>query len=137
MKAAVQLHQFANMRLAVPPLAIGFPLPLPAPGPGFAQPTPQTLGSNPQPVLAGQVLARQRRTEIRIALLRPTEHRSTKLRRISAIRSPPAVPVLQRLGPAPAIPRPHPLRLPITNSSNSAASPSRKLPAFTRPITSA
>src|SRR5258708_4452923 len=70
MKAAVQLHPFANMRLAVPPLAIGFPLPLPAPGPGFAQPTPQTLRSNPHPLLARQLLARPPPTELLRAQVR-------------------------------------------------------------------
>src|SRR6266576_6379196 len=102
------------MRLAFPALAIRFPFPLPVPQPRFPHPPPQTFGSDLQAIVAGQVRARQRRSEIRVTLPHPTEHRLAKLPRVRPIRPPPAVAVLQSSGPAPAIPRPHPLRLPIT-----------------------
>ena len=113
MKAAVQLHQFAEMRLALPSLAIGLAPALSPPQPCFPHPAPQALGSNLEPVVAGQMLTRQRRTKICITLPHPIQHCLAKLPRVSPVRSSPAVPMLQSPRPAPAIPRPYPLGLPI------------------------
>src|SRR5262249_1089612 len=101
MKAPVQLHQFAEVSLPLPPLAIGLALPPPAPQACFPHPTPQALGRNLQPVASGQMLGSQRGTEIRIALSPPSQHRLPKLRRVRPIRPPPAVRMLQSLGPPP------------------------------------
>src|SRR5260370_7455064 len=68
-----------------------------------------------QPVIAAQVLGRQRRPEILIAHLHPFQHRRAKLRGIGPIRSPPAVAVLQCLRASAPIPCPDPLALPIAH----------------------
>src|SRR5262249_2419348 len=114
MKAPVQLHQFAEVSLPLPPLAIGLALPPPAPQACFPHPTPQALGRNLQPAVAAERPRSQRGPKIRIPLSPPTQPRLPNLRRVPPIRPPPAVRMLQSLGPSPAIASPHPLHLPVT-----------------------
>src|SRR5919206_4424621 len=67
-----------------------------------------------EPVVAGQVLARQCRPEIFVAALHLFQHGTSKLRPIGPVRLLAAVPVLQSLGAAPPVSRPNPLGLSIT-----------------------
>src|SRR5207247_9805384 len=66
MKAGIQLHQFAEMRLAHPALAIRLSRSLAAPKSGRFHPAPQGLGGHLQSVFFLQVFRRQRRPEVRI-----------------------------------------------------------------------
>ena len=65
-------------------------------------------------VIAGQMLTSQRRAKILIPGLDLFQYCSSKLRRVSPVRYPPTVAMLQPLRSAHPIPRPHPLALPIT-----------------------
>src|SRR5947199_9228473 len=67
-----------------------------------------------EPVIAGQMLTSQRRAKILIPGLDLFQYCSSKLRRVSPVRYPPTVAMLQRLGSPCPIPRPDPLALPIT-----------------------
>src|SRR5205809_494267 len=113
MKAGIQLHQFAEMRLAHPALAIRLSRSLAAPKSGRFHPAPQGLGGHLQSVFFLQVFRRQRRPEVRITPAYLNEHRLAKLLGVSSVRDPPAVAMLQGFRAPTAIPRPHPLGLPI------------------------
>src|SRR2546422_7542228 len=79
MKAGIQLHQFAEMRLAHPALAIRLSRSLAAPKSGRFHPAPQGLGGHLQSVFFLQVFRRQRRPEVRITPAYLNEHRLAKL----------------------------------------------------------
>src|SRR6266496_1992920 len=113
MKAGIQLHQFAEMRLAHPALAIRLSRSLAAPKSGRFHPAPQGLGGHLQSVFFLQVFRRQRRPEVRITPAYLNEHRLAKLLGVSSVGDSPAVAMLQRFRTPTAIARPHPLGLPI------------------------
>ena len=102
------------MRLGFPPLAIRFPPPLPLPQAGLFQPAPQGLSMHGKSVIAGQMLTSQRRAKILVPGLHLLQHRGSQLRRVSPVRYPPTVAMLQRLRSTRPIARPDPLALPIT-----------------------
>src|SRR3989441_4053114 len=111
MKAGIQLHQFAEMRLAHPALAIRLSRSLAAPKSGRFHPAPQGLGGHLQSVFFLQVFRRQRRPEVRITPAYLNEHRLAKLLGVSSVGDSPAVAMLQRFRTPTAIARPHPLGL--------------------------
>ena len=63
MKAAIELHQLAEVRLALAPPAMRAALPRAAPQPRRQHPPPQRFVIDRQPVFTRQMLGRQRRTE--------------------------------------------------------------------------
>src|SRR5207248_7272461 len=109
----IQLHQFAEMWLAHPALAIRLSRSLAAPKSGRFHPAPQGLGGHLQSVFFLQVFRRQRRPEVRITPAYLNEHRLAKLLGVSSVRDSPAVAMLQRFRTPTAIAPPHPLGLPI------------------------
>src|SRR5439155_798006 len=81
----IQLHQFAEMRLAHPALAIRLSRSLAAPKSGRFHPAPQGLGGHLQSVFFLQVFRRQRRPEVRITPAYLNEHRLAKLLGVSSV----------------------------------------------------
>jgi hypothetical protein len=78
-KASVQLHQLAEMRLGFASLPIRFPSSLPLPQPSLLPPAPQRLSMHVQSVIARQVLRRQRRAEIFVPRLHLFQYRRSEL----------------------------------------------------------
>ena len=92
MKASVQLHQLAKVRLALPPPPIRFSPPLSPPQPGLLHPPAQRLRLHCQSVIASQVLARQRRPKILIAGFHLLQHGRAKLPRMARFETRPQLP---------------------------------------------
>ncbi len=88
-KAAVQLHQLAEVRLRLTPPPIRAPL-AHARLARRAQPAPQRLRAHGKLVVRGQMLACKRRPEIRITLGDPLQHLRPVLRAVAMVRRPPA-----------------------------------------------
>src|SRR5438876_12241793 len=89
------------MRFPFPPLPIGLAPPRSPPQSRLPHPAPQRLGVHLDPLLAGQVLSRQRRSEIFIAAPHLFQHRPAKSFPVSTVRVPTAVAMLQSFRPRP------------------------------------
>ena len=111
-KAAVQLHQLAEMRPPLAPLTVRLTLAHPLLS-ACPQPPPQRFGAHRQALLA-QVLGRQRRTEVGVLLPIPPQRAFPELLPIATVRLAPAAQVTQPLRASVPKPHPHSLRLTVT-----------------------
>jgi len=123
-KAAVHLHQLSEMFLALAPPAVLSPLPFAAPQPLRQHPAPQRLRIHLQPILAGQVLRCQCRTEAlahcpAVFLPHQMHYLPPKRRVVRAIGYPPCTTMPQSRRPFFPVALPQPLRLPVAHAQQS------------------
>src|SRR5262249_50967077 len=120
MKTSIQLHQLAEMCLALAPLAIRSALALPPQYPPRKHPTSQCPGTVLQAIFAGQVFGGQRRTKpfvdpAAVLVSHQPQHSFAKSLRLGTITAPASSTVLQPFDPLLLIPLPKPLCLASTD----------------------
>ena len=134
MKAAIELHQLAEVRLPLPPPAMRAPLARAAPQPRRQHPPPQRFVIDRQPVFTRQMLGRQRRPEPLVdaaAVLLPDQrqHPLPQPSRPSpdSTRAP-RCRCCSPFAPCRAIPPIQPLRLPVAHLHQRRRRPQRQRP---------